>query len=392
MSQNIKQQGAVQHKCPNCGASLRFDPATNRLKCDHCNSLIDFDKDAFVVERSFEELYTEHKWKESDIASYRCENCGAVSVVTRTTLATTCPYCNSPVIVEDATGSIVKPDTIIPFEVSKEDAMAQLNRWRRKRFWAPRKFKKQTGAEGIKGVFIPVWTFDAETQTNYSGRLGKRRTRTVRVNGKTHTETYIDWFSVSGTMPAVFDDVVVRANDNLTDAEFNVLQPFDQSRYMAFDDEYLAGYMADHYTLDPQQAFQIARNKMLANIRQRIIDYYNADVEGNLDLDLHILSRSFKYVFAPVYIATTKYQGKLYRQYVSGVYQNREKKICKVYGTAPKAKWKITLAVFLGLGVAVGLGFLVYWLWKNGNAMDTEEWSTWDDWMRAGVGLLTGNR
>ncbi len=328
----------MQHKCPNCGASLHFDPASGRLKCDHCNSLVDFDKDAIVVEREFEELYTEQRWKASDIASYRCENCGAVSVATRTTLATSCPYCNSPVIVEDATGSLVKPDTIIPFEVSKEDALAQLNRWRRKRFWAPRKFKKQTGAEGIKGVFIPVWTFDAETATSYEGRLGKRRTRTVRVNGKTHTETYIDWFHVSGVMPAVFDDVVVRANDNLTDAEFRVLQPFEKSRYMAFDDEYLAGYVADHYTLEPLEAFERAKTKMLGEIRQMIVDHYNADVEGDLDLDLHVLTRSFKYLFAPVYVATTKYQGKLYRQFVSGVYQNREKKLCKVYGDAPKAK------------------------------------------------------
>ncbi|MCM1289482.1 MAG: hypothetical protein NC132_02375 [Corallococcus sp.] len=392
MAQQVKQQGSVQHKCPNCGASLRYDPSTGRMKCNHCKSLVAFDKDAIVAERSFEELYTEHRWKESDVASYRCQNCGAVSVAPRTTLATTCPYCNSPVIVQDATGTIVKPDTVIPFDVSAENAAAQLNRWRRKRFWAPGAFKKHTEAEAIKGVYVPVWTFDADTETEYSGRLGKIRTRTVRRNGKTYSETYTEWFRVSGIMPAVFDDIVIRANEHLTDAEFNVLLPFDQTRYMSFDDEYLAGYIADHYTLDPHEAFQMARAKMLANVRRRIVDYYNADVEGDLDLNLHITSRSFKYLLAPVYVATTKYKGKVYRQYVSGAYRDREKKLCKVSGSAPKSKWKIALAVLLALGVAVGLGFLFFWLWKSGNLSDNDGWEHWDDWMRLGSNYLIGKR
>ena len=394
MAQDIKQQGVAQHKCPNCGASLRYDPVSGKLKCRHCGSLVDFNKDDNVTERDFADLYTEHKWKQSDVAGYRCQNCGAVVVTPRTTLATLCPYCNSPVVVDDQTGSIVKPDTVIPFEVSREVALQQLVRWRNKRFWAPKSFKKLADAEGIKGVYLPVWTFDADTQTNYSGRLGKHRTRTVRRNGKTYTETYTEWFHVSGTMPASFDDVVVRGNSHLTDAEFNVVLPFDQSKYMSFDDHYLAGYVADHYTVDPYEAFQIAKSKMLGIIRQRIISRYNADVEGNLDLDLHIVSKSFKYLLAPVYIATSKHKGKLYRQYISGVYSGRDKKLCKVQGSAPKAGWKIALAVILGLGVVVGLGFLMWWLARNGNVVDADDWD-WDYWGKLatqGINLLKGGR
>ena len=379
MSQNIKQQGTVQHKCPNCGASLSYDPTSGKLKCAHCNSFVDFDKDFLVVERDFAELYTVEKWKESDVASYRCKNCGAVSVTPRTTLATLCPYCNSPVVVCDQTGSIVKPDTIIPFEVSKQAALTQLVSWRKKRFWAPNKFKRLVEAEAIKGVYLPVWTFDANTETHYNGRLGKHRTRTVRRNGQTYTETYTEWFHVSGTMPASFDDVVVRANDHLTDAEFRVVEPLDQSKYMVFDDQYLAGYVADHYTLQPEEAFKIAKSRMLGKIRQRIINHYNADVEDYLNLDLQILDKSFKYVLLPVYIATSKYQGKLYRQYISGVYHNRNKQLCKVQGTAPKSKWKIALAVLFGLGVVVGLGFLIYWLVHSGSSAPPDNWD-WDLW------------
>lgn len=390
MAQNVKQQGAVQHKCPNCGASLFYDPASGKLTCKHCNSFVEFDKDDTVRERDFEELYTASKWKDSDVATYRCQNCGAQSITPRTTLATLCPYCNSPVVVADLTGAIVKPDTIIPFEVPKEDANDQLIRWRRKCFWAPKSFKKLNETEGIRGVYLPVWTFDADTETDYNGRLGKRRTRTVHRNGKSYTETYTEWFHVRGTMPAVFDDVVVRASGHLTDSEFKVVEPLDQSRYMAFDDEYLAGYTADHYTLDPHEAFKIARARMLNTIRQKIINYYHADVEGVLNLNLHVLSKSFKYVFAPVYVAASRYKGKLYRQYVSGVYRDRAKKLCKVQGSAPKAAWKIALAVLLGLGVLVGLGFLAYWIVKNGNEVEVDEFDYWGRMISQGVNAIRG--
>ncbi len=363
MAREFKQQDSVQHRCPNCGAALTYDPADGKLRCEHCMSLVDFSKSHDVKERDFGELATFDTYKDGDITCYRCSNCGAESVVTRTSLATECPYCSSPVVIYDKTGSIVRPDSVIPFELTAEQAAAQLKLWSRRKWYAPRKFRKHTKAEAMKGVYVPAWTFDADTSSTYDGTLGYHRTRTVRRNGKTYTETYTEWRHVSGVMDAVFDDVFVLANGHIPDEYFRKLQPFSQDKYMVFDDEYLSGFIADHYTLQPLDAFARAKEQMLQMVRQRIVDRHNADVEGTLDVNMGIRSKSFKYILLPIYVASTKYNKKLYNQYVSGVYFNDEKKLARVAGKFPVSVWKVLATVLVGLGFIAALGYL---FWSRG--------------------------
>lgn len=374
MTDNYTQQRSEQHKCPNCGAALVYDPKSGKLRCDHCETLIDFDQDDNVRERDFDELETNKEFWDSDITCYRCSNCGAVVVSPRTSLSTACPYCSSPVVIDDSTGSIVKPDSVMPFEVTVSDAAKRLLAWRKRRIFAPRKFRKMVGEESLKGVFVPAWTFDADTSTQYSGTVGYHRTRTVHRDGKTYTETYTEWRHVSGVIDMPFDDIFVRANNNIPENFFRKLQPYPQNKYRVYSDEYLAGYLADHYTVEPMDAFSQAQNQMRSQIRERIVSVHHADVEGQLDLDMEILSKTFKYMMLPVYIVATKYNNKVYNQYVSGVYSEDDKKQCKVCGKAPVSVWKVLIAVLLGLCVLAGFGYLVY------RAMISGEIDMGSDW------------
>ena len=358
MNNEVQQQG-YQHKCQNCGSSLRFDADSGKLFCEHCKSHFEFDQSTAVMERDFADLVTFSPWDESKVAFYRCQNCGASTVLPRTSLATECPFCQSPFVADENATGMVRPDSLIPFEFTDEEAAKQLTRWRKRRLFAPNKFRKRTKEKGIKGVFVPTWTFDAVTLSNYSGTLGKRRTRTVRRNGKTHTETYIHWFSVSGDITMTFDDIFVRANDNITDGYFNKLQPYDKSKYVVYSDEYLAGYIADNYTVDPLDAFQIARKRMDARIRSAIMSKYNADVQGTLMVDTQETQKSFKYMMLPVYVASTKYHGKLYSQYVSGVYSDAKRTKAKIAGKSPVSFWKVLATVLAGIAAVVGIYLLV---------------------------------
>ncbi len=383
MDRNFKQQKTVQHKCPNCGAALTYDPTTGNLYCSHCDGHVDFEKSEDVKERDFSELVTHQVWKDSDVATFRCSNCGAVEVAPRTSLATKCPYCSAPIVIEDQTSSIVQPDTIIPFELSTKQAIEQLAAWRKRKLFAPNKFRKQIKEDCIRGVFVPAWTFDAQTSSNYDGTVGYHRTRTVRRNGKTYTETYTEWKHVSGVIDASFDDIVIRANDNIPENYFQKLQPYSQTKYKVYDDEYLAGYLADHYSLEPLDAFEKAKAQMEQNIRSRIVVAHHADVEGNMNVDMHINSKSFKYLMLPVYVAATKYNNKVYNQYISGVYNNDEKKQSKICGKAPISPLKVLLTVLICLGALIGCLFLA----KNQGLLE----NSFDDWSSIGLfSLLNG--
>lgn len=373
---NQKLQKAFQRKCPNCGAPLRFDPKSGKLFCQHCKGLVDFEQSKDVRERDFAELYDFTPWKEGEVSAYRCANCGASSVVSRTALATSCPFCGSPVVLDEKATGLVRPDSLVPFELSEKDAAAQLSVWRKRKIFAPNRFRKNTREKSVKGVYVPVWTFDAETISRYSGTLGKYKTRTVRRNGKTYTETYTDWFHVSGDIAASFDDLMYSGNNNVDARYFQEASHIDKSKYVVYSDEYLAGYIADNYTLGPEQAYQIARGFMDGAIRGKIKDRYNADVIGNINLDTTVTSRSFKYMFFPVYVAATKFKGKVYNQFVAGFWQSGSKDKAHVCGTFPKSGWKVFFTVLAGLLAVVGIvGLIVYAISHGGTPSDF-----WDGW------------
>ena len=356
---NKFKQEAFQRKCPNCGASLVYEPTQGKLYCEHCRSYVEFDKSKDVRERDFSELMEMSKWDETAIRYYRCENCGANTILPRSTLATKCPYCSSPVVVDERQIGLVRPDTVVPFELNAEQAEHHLSVWAKRKMFAPRDFRKGHKNLSIKGVYTPAWTFDLVTVTYYKGRLGRRCTRTVRRNGKSYTETYIHWFNVDGVLDNSFDDIYVSGNNHISVNDFHNLDLTNQAKYTVYSDEYLAGYIADNYTIPPENAYALALKKANGAIYREIMARHNADQDGGLQIDMQVVSRSFKYVMLPVYVASCKYRKKVYNQFVSGVYSKQGKDKVKVSGTAPKSPWKILFVVLLCLAIIAGLVALV---------------------------------
>ncbi len=78
-----------------------------------------------------------------------------------------------------------------------------------------------------------------------------------------------------------------------------------------------------------------------------------------MEIDTTVLSRSFKYVMLPVYVVSSKYRGKVYNQYVSGVYSRKNDANVKVVGKAPVSPWKVLLTVLGCLGLIAGIIALI---------------------------------
>ena len=228
---DTKVKKSNQQQCPNCGADMKYSPEQKHLYCEHCQSVQHIYRNYQVKERDFAELENVATWSQTQAVAYRCNNCGAQTIMSATTMATTCPFCASAVVVDKSALDCVKPDTVIPFEITTEQACQSILRWRKRRVFAPNKFRKNVQIDSVKGTFVPVWTFDCNTSTRYSGTLGKRCTRTVTRNGKTYTETYIRWFPVSGTIDQLFDDIFVNGSNSVPQRQIDKLHPFPQNKY-----------------------------------------------------------------------------------------------------------------------------------------------------------------
>lgn len=342
-----------EFKCPSCGANMTYEPENKQLKCDYCGATKKIEHDTNVVERDFSELF-EHFYEEGDsVRSICCENCGATEIVRDNTLSMKCPFCDSPLVLKKDQIKLVKPDSIIPFAIDAQNAKQRCLQWLKKRFFAKKAFKDNLKLKVPNGIYYPIWTFDANTFTNYDGMLGKTYTVTRRDSkGNTHTETRIKWFSVKGTRRDYFDDMVINASSYIDDTTMTKLQPFAKEQFVLYSNEYLAGYVANTYTVDPYSAFDSAQVKMKDAIRQRIISHYNADRVNYLNMDMILSHKTFKSAFVPIYVTGAKFKEKWYAQYMNGA-------TGKIVGKYPKSVIKILLTILLALGIIGGIILLL---------------------------------
>ncbi len=348
----LEEKNSEFIKCESCGSNMFFDPLTQTLKCEYCGTSVDFEKNRNVQEQEIERAFSESEnWKD-ETSSYGCENCGARFVVEVSDVAVACPYCSTTHIVkiEDLAG--IKPNAVYPFLYDKAQAVAFSRKWAKKRIFSPRSFKKNLVESNVRGLYVPCFTFDSDTRSYYQGRLGEHRTRTVRRNGKTYTETYTVWHNVSGTFNKFFDDLLITAGD-MTQRELDRLSPLKRESLCVYEKKFLSGFVASHYTRDVKNCWDDAKKIIDADLRKSIIDSYGYDVVDYLNVSTSHFEVKYKYVLVPVYRLNYKFKKKEYPVVVNG-------NSGAVTGKAPVSPLRVIIAVLLGLALIGGFFLLAY--------------------------------
>ena len=230
-------------KCDNCGADMTFDPSINALKCKYCGATHPVDKKISYRRDYLSEVA--HGEVAMDTQVYKCPNCAGDIPLESYDTAVKCPYCGATNVIklEDLKG--LKPDSILPFAISQQDASDSGKKWIKKKFFAPIKLKRSFAVNNFKGVYIPSYAFTTQTDSSYEGRFGERKTRMVGSGKDRHMETYIDWYNVSGTTDRYFEDVPVEASTQLTQKELNKILPYDTENVEAYNKDYIAGFNAE---------------------------------------------------------------------------------------------------------------------------------------------------
>ena len=355
---------AQQNKCTGCGAGMKFDIATGGLKCNHCGSVQEFNDNELVQRRAItDDLINKHeKWDEARVL--RCANCGATEVVNRTDISLGCAFCGSAKItaVEDLPG--IKPDSVIPFQITPETAHQRFRKWIKGKFFAPSRFKKADVKEHMNKIYTPCWSFSSRTENFYNGTLG--RTVTVHhhhrggMHGRGshggHTETRIHWFRVSGVMNKHYTDVFFQSGSRISNINFNRLKPYNLKQVKVYRQEYLSGIIAEHYSKTLENCLNEFSQFVKSDIRRDILRKHGADQVSHLNIQTTFHDRHFNYVLLPVYVSNYTYKNKLYNFYVNGATGN-------IVGRYPKSIMKIGVIV---LGVIAIVAGAVTGLWFSG--------------------------
>ena len=354
----------IDFPCANCGALQHYAPGTDALRCPYCDHETRIPKLATPInEHDFRQalarLAEARRTQPEDIEpnTIHCRACAASFVFDEDIHAGRCPYCATPVVL-GTEHKTFKPKSLLPFKIEEAQAKQQFRKWLKGLWFAPGGLKKYAHDDTrLRGVYVPYWTYDSDTTTQYHGQRGDYYQVPVRytvvVKGRsvvrTRTVTKIKWTSVQGVVTRYFDDVLIGASVSLPRRITDALEPWHLDGLVPYQQQYLSGFSSQVYQVELDEGFDHARGVMDQVIRQDIARDIGGDVQRIHSLQTQHHNTTFKHLLLPVWTAGFRFKDKEYIFLVNGV-------TGKVKGDRPYSKWKIFFAVLLGL---VLLGMLL---------------------------------
>ncbi|PIE85953.1 MAG: hypothetical protein CSA05_03020 [Bacteroidia bacterium] len=351
--------------CKNCGSRLLFAPGTDSLACEYCGAQnkIEIKKEK-IEEIDFYDFISKvsDSSPKQEVTTVRCEACGAETSFDENMVSQDCAFCGTPLIVKKGTTSnVIQPKSLLPFKVKNKEAIEMYKTWLKKLWFAPNKLKKYARQKGkISGMYIPYWTYDAQTFTQYTGQRGEDYQETETYTNdegesETRTVTKTRWYPASGHVSRFFDDMLVVASKSLPEKYINKLEPWDLSNLLPFDEKFLSGFKTEKYQIDIKDGYDKAKIKMEPIIRQDIRNDIGGDHQQINTMSTSYDDVTFKHILLPLWISAYQFNNKIYRFMVNG-------RTGEVTGERPYSAWKIAFAILLALII---IGTIIYFVNKN---------------------------
>lgn len=358
----VSTMNETDRKCPCCGGTMDYNPSTGGLHCPYC----DYDEEikAATVEApntGYSESAVELALEDADkiencdwgIATKTviCKSCGAESIYDVQEISSVCPYCGSNQVMEANDERTMAPGGVVPFKITQEQASNRFVEWIKRKFFAPKLAKESAKADKFTGIYLPYWTFDAQTDSTYTGEYGKDRTVTDKDGNK---RTVTDWYNTSGQYSEFIDDELVCGTTQHDTGMLRGLEPFDTADNKVYKPEYVAGFAAERYSVGIKAAWEKAKNAITSKLRSaicnKILREHNADHTRNVVVHTNYSKMTYKYLLLPIWMSSFKYNDKVYRFMVNG--QNG-----KVSGQSPVSAIKVALTILV---IAAIIGLFIY--------------------------------
>ena len=354
-----------EYKCPCCGGAIEFDSSLQKMKCPYCDNEFEMETlasyDDALKSESADDMQWETKpgneWSEGEtngLRVYVCKSCGGEIVGDETVGATACPYCDNPVVLMGQFAGDLKPDFVIPFKLDKKAAIAALKKHYGGKKLLPKVFSSQNHIEEVKGLYVPVWLFDADADAQVEYEATKVRTWSDSDYDYTETRHYA--VIRGGTLG--FADVPVDGSTKMDDTLMESIEPFDISGAVPFQAAYLPGYLADKYDVDADASIGRANER----IKQSTEDAFRSTVVGytsvtTVDSNVRLENGRARYALYPVWMLNTQWKGQKFTFAING-------QTGKIAGDLPMDKglfWKYLLTVS---GAVAALAFACsYCMW-----------------------------
>ncbi|WP_291723803.1 hypothetical protein [Bernardetia sp.] len=341
--------------CKDCGANLVYAPGTTVLKCNYCGAENEIAEETETVIQE-EDFYTALKEVSTKadmqtLQTVQCDGCGARTTLKPNVVSDECAFCGTPLVTSSPeTVEVFQPKSLLPFNIDQKNASNLFKEWVSSLWFAPNDLKKRAElTEKLKGMYIPYWTFDSQTDSRYHGMRGDYYYTTESYtdsdgNHQTRQVRHTRWSPVSGRIDHFFDDTLVLASHSLARNYVDKLEPWDLEKLTGYDERYLSGFQTETYQVDLKNGFDIAKDKMQTQIRNLVSRDIGGDEQRIENVQTDYNDITFKHILLPLWISAYRYQDKVYRFLVNA-------RTGEVQGERPYSVIKIALAVIAVLAI-----------------------------------------
>lgn len=353
--------------CSKCGGKLEFNPKAGRLKCIYCANEEDISQDKDdVQEISYDDFLSTKKVKTvllSETAlEVACPSCRARVTFEPPDVAGKCPFCGTSIVSKgEKAHPVVEPGGVIPCKVTQKNAQTNVRKWLGNNWFLPTSLKELAQQEGMQGVYLPFWTYDTQTESEYTGSRGEYYYTTesyavTNSEGETEWETrqvqHTRWYPVAGHVSRFFDDILIPATKQLDDKQLKKLSGWNLQQLLPYSPSYLAGFKAQRYQVPLEMGLVKAKEEIRSQLNTTVSNDIGGDTQTVSSINTQHLNVTFKHIMLPVWISAYRYKNKQYRVMVNA-------QTGQVSGDRPYSKVKIAIAVIAGLSILIG-GFLLF--------------------------------
>lgn len=355
------------YKCPNCNGALEYNPATDEMECAHCGSGFTMQEveagnqkkkehtynqqtgrqdvlvDGESVKKASAEADNDASEAEIDIFAdretmdcniYTCTSCGAELFINDNEAATFCAYCGQPTVVFSRVAKELKPDSIVPFKITREQAVNGIREHLNKKNFVPKQIKN-FNVDKVRGIYVPYWVFDIYYYDWQSWEYTTGEGRDKRT------------ISYDREAECMLKGLTLDASKNLNDELSQRLEPYDVRTRKPFEPGYLSGFYADKYDLEEEKL----RNYAYYRAKQ----FFDAEVHKTIPQQYATIKWSHpkrvikkaEYMLLPAWFITFRYNYETYTMLVNG-------QTGKIVGTVPFDKKKVR-SMFITIAAIVSL-------------------------------------
>jgi len=223
----------MMQSCPGCGANMKFDILLQKMHCPFCDSTAD-PTEMDLAEAKAEQMY--------ETTIYDCPQCGGELTGDDNQASVFCPYCGNSTVLEGRLTKKVRPNYIIPFQVTKEDCATAYKKLLRRSVYAPKAMATDGVVDSFRGIYIPYWYFTAK-QKGETTIIGYTENA-----GVDHLDQ--EYFDCTFSLDSNFSGITYDASELFDDRVSQAIGPFDVKSKKEFAPGYMSGFYADTYDVD----------------------------------------------------------------------------------------------------------------------------------------------